>query len=161
MQILEVAIIGLGATLCIDLWAMILKRAAGVRSLDYCLLGRWVLHMPAGTLMHENIGSSPKKSHECTVGWTTHYSIGVVFAGLFVLLMSENWLKEPRLLPAVAFGIATVAVPFLTMQPAFGFGIAASRVKKPGAARLKSLMTHTIFGAGLYLWAMLLTLLPQ
>jgi hypothetical protein len=37
------------------------------------------------------------------------------------------------------------------MQPAFGAGIAASRARRPGAARLQSLVTHTIFGLGLYL----------
>jgi hypothetical protein len=51
------------------------------------------------------------------------------------------------------FGLATVVVPFVTMQPAFGLGIAASRAKQPWAARLKSAGTHTIFGAGLYRWA--------
>ncbi|MNC95445.1 hypothetical protein D3C83_125650 [compost metagenome] len=53
----------------------------------------------------------------------------------------------------MAFGLATVLVPYLVMQPAFGLGIAASRTKNPGAARLKSLMTHAIFGLGLFVSA--------
>jgi len=59
-------------------------------------------------------------------------------------------------LPALAFGLVTTLAPFLVMQPAFGFGIAASKTPKPSQARLKSLMTHTVFGRGLYLWALLL-----
>ena len=47
-------------------------------------------------------------------------------------------------------------MPWLVMQPSFGFGIAASRAPNPTGARLKSLMTHTVFGIGLYLWALLL-----
>jgi len=149
-------LVGLGATLLIDVWALFLRRAFSIPSLSYCLLGRWVLYMPSGTLVHESIGAAPQKPHECGVGWTTHYLIGTGLALLFVLLVSGSWLERPTLLPALAFGIVTVLVPFFTMQPAFGLGIAASKTPNPNQARLKSLMTHTVFGMGLYIWAYLL-----
>ncbi len=148
--------IGAGATACIDLWALFLRKVFGVPSLSYCLLGRWVLHMSDGRFMHDAIGSSEARRHECKVGWTAHYSIGVAFAIMFLALVSANWLANPTLLPALAFGVVTVAVPFFTMQPAFGLGIAASKTKNPGMARVKSLMTHAVFGAGLYVGASLL-----
>jgi len=69
---IHVALIGLGATLCIDLWAPFLRRAFAVASLDYCLLGRWALHMPDGKIMHERIASSAPGRHECVAGWTAH-----------------------------------------------------------------------------------------
>ena len=157
---LEAALIGLGATLFIDLWALFLRHAFNVRSLDYCLLGRWVLHMPEGRIVHESIAASQAKPHECKVGWTAHYTIGVAFGLTFVLLAPESWLERPTLVPALAFGVATVVVPFFTMQPAFGLGVAASRAPSPNRARLKSLMTHTVFGMGLYVWAYLLSRAP-
>ena len=160
MQIVDIAdaiLIGVGATLLIDGWALFLRRAFSVRSLDYCLLGRWVLHIPRGVVMHDNIAAAARQPHECTVGWTTHYLIGTTFAVLFVLLASEGWLARPTLLPALAFGAATVVVPFFTMQPSFGLGIAASKTPHPNRARLKSLMTHTVFGVGLYISAALLS----
>ena len=156
-HLVRAVLIGLGATLLIDLWALFLRRAFGIPSLNYCLLGRWVLSMPEGKLVHESIGTSPGKPHECPVGWTTHYLIGTALALLFVLLASGSWLERPTLLPALAFGIATVLVPFLTMQPAFGLGVAASKTPHPNRVRLKSLTTHTVFGLGLYLWAYLLS----
>lgn len=157
LYILGAVLIGLGATLFIDLWALFMKRAFGVRSLDYCLLGRWVLHIPDGTVVHKSIAATPRKPNECTVGWVTHYLIGAAFGLLFVLLAPDSWLARPTVLPAVAFGIATVIVPFFTMQPSFGLGVAASRSPHPNKARLKSLMTHTVFGVGLYAWASLLS----
>ena len=157
LYILDAILIGLGATVLIDLWALFLKRAFSVRSLDYCLLGRWVLYIPHGKIAHANIAATPAKAHECKVGWTTHYLIGTAFALLFVLLASDSWLAHPTLLPALAFGIATVVVPFFTMQPSFGLGIAASKTPHPNKARLKSLMTHTVFGVGLYVSAILLS----
>jgi hypothetical protein len=145
--------IGIGATLCIDLWALFLGTVLKVRSLDYCLLGRWVLHMPEGKIMHDSIATSAVKSHECTIGWIAHYSIGVAFAVLFVGVMGDEWLTQPTLLPALMFGVITVVVPLFILQPALGLGIAASRARNPTAARLKSLATHAIFGTGLYLSA--------
>jgi len=58
--------------------------------------------------------------------------------------------------PALLFGLATVAAPFLLMQPGMGAGIAASRSPRPGVARVQSLLTHAVFGVGLYAVALLL-----
>jgi hypothetical protein len=155
--ILRTILIGVGATILIDAWAVFLRRTFGLRSLDYCLLGRWLLHMPGGKIMHESIATATRKPNECTLGWITHYTIGIGFAILFVLLVSDAWLAHPTLLPALGFGVVTVVVPFFTMQPALGLGIAASRTPNPTSARLKSLMTHTMFGLGLYVSAYLLS----
>ena len=145
--------IGIGATLVMDLWNLFLKRAFGIPSLNYCLLGRWLGHMPAGTIRHASIAASPEKPFECKVGLAAHYTIGVVFGLVFVSLASGDWLLRPTLLPALLFGLATVVFPFFIMQPSFGLGVAASRTPNPGQARLKSLATHTVFGLGLYVCA--------
>jgi hypothetical protein len=146
--------IGIGATLLMDLWNLFLKRTFGVPSLNYCLLGRWLRHMPGGTLRHAAITAAAQKPHECTVGWVAHYTIGVVFALGFIGLTSGDWLARPTVLPALLYGLATVVFPFLIMQPSLGLGIAASRTPNPMPARLKSLVTHTVFGIGLYLSAL-------
>ena len=145
--------VGLGATLFMDLWALFLKRAFDTPSANYCLVGRWFRHMPEGTYVHTSIANSSQKSFECTVGWIAHYVIGVVYALVLVALVSGNWLARPTLLPALLFGIGTVLVPFLVMQPSFGLGIAASRAPNPTQARLRSLMAHISFGVGLYVCA--------
>lgn len=149
-------LVGIGATLLIDLWALMLKRGFNIPSLSYCLLGRWILHMPGGTFVHHSINAAQPKPYECPLGWVAHYSIGAGFAVVFTMLASGAWLERPTFLPALAFGVVTTLVPFLVMQPSLGLGWAASRAPKPGQARLKSLMTHTVFGVGLYLWALLL-----
>jgi uncharacterized membrane protein YagU involved in acid resistance len=151
--ILAAIAIGIGATLVMDLWNLFLKRAFGIASLDYCLLGRWVLHLPAGTLRHASISAAAPKTRECTVGWITHYTIGIMLAVGLVVLTSGEWLARPRLLPALLYGIGTVVFPFFLLQPSLGFGIASARAPDPTQARLKSLATHTVFGIGLYLCA--------
>jgi hypothetical protein len=151
--ILGAIAIGVGATLIMDLWNLFLNRAFSIPSLDYCLLGRWLRHMPGGTFRHASITAAPRKPLECTVGWIAHYSIGVAFALVFVLA-SGDWFARPTLLPALLYGIGTVVFPFFVMQPSLGLGFAASRTPKPTQARLKSLATHAVFGVGLYVCAL-------
>ena len=150
---LGAVVVGLGATLFMDLWALFLKRAFGVPTPNYCLVGRWLCHMPAGTFVHPSIATASQKSSECAVGWIAHYVLGVVYALVLVAIVSSSWLVRPTLLPAMLFGIGSVVVPYLIMQPAFGLGIAASRTPNPTQARLRSLMAHSAFGVGLYIGA--------
>ena len=148
---LYAAVIGLGATLFMDLWVLVMKSVFGIPSSNYCLVGRWVRHMPEGRFMHASIVNASRMRFECTVGWISHYVIGAGYAVAFVALVSGVWLARPTLLPALFFGVGTVLVPFLVMQPSFGLGIAASKAPSPTQARLRSLMAHVAFGVGLYL----------
>jgi Protein of unknown function (DUF2938) len=149
--------VGFGATLVMDLWSIFLKRAFNIPSSNYCLVGRWLCYMPDGVFRHRSIAAAPKKPAECAVGWIAHYAIGALFAWALVLLASPQWLRNPTILPAMIFGLATVAFPFFLMQPSFGLGIAGSKTPNPTQARVRSLMNHAVFGFGLYLSALLLS----
>src|SRR5262245_50650405 len=150
-------VIGLGATLFMDLWAVFLKRAFNVSSANYCLVGRWLRHMEGGVFRHPKIAAAAAKPLECTVGWIAHYAIGAVFALALVALLTPQWLRSPTLMPALIFGIVTVAIPFFIMHPSFGLGLASSRAPNPTQARLRSLMSHAVFGVGLYVSALLMS----
>lgn len=147
--------VGIGATALIDAWAVARRRLMGVALPDYGLVGRWIAWMPRGRFRHERIGATPAVRGERLVGWTAHYAIGVGFAVLLLALRGREWFQHPTIGPALGVGIATVAAPFLLMQPGMGAGIAASRTPRPNAARLQSIVTHAIFGLGLYLAARL------
>ena len=155
LSLISAILMGLGATLTFDLWGLFLKQAFKITPSNICLVGRWLRYMPAGTFKHSNIASTPPKSAECTVGWIAHYPIGITFASAFVALVGNNWLQHPTLIPAIVFGVVTVLAPFFIMQPSFGLGFAASKTSNPTQARLRSLMNHTAFGVGLYLFAVL------
>jgi hypothetical protein len=148
--VIRVVATGIGATALMDVCALLLRRAFRVRSLDYALVGRWLAHMRGGRFIHANIAAAAPVRGEAAVGWVAHYAIGAMFAGLLVALCGETWLHRPTPVPALAFGLVTVAVPFLVMQPALGLGVAASKAPRPNIARLRSIMAHGIFGVGLY-----------
>ena len=151
-------LIGAGATAATDLWAIARKRLIGVPPPDYGLVGRWIAYMPRGRFRHERIAATPAVRGERAIGWTAHFLIGIGFAAVLLFFWGIEWAQRPTIVPALLVGIGTVAAPFLVMQPGMGAGIAASRTPRPGAARLQSLITHTIFGLGLYAAALVLNL---
>jgi hypothetical protein len=148
-------LMGLGATLTFDLWGLFLKQVFKITPSNICLVGRWLRYMPAGIFTHANIASIPPKQAECTIGWMAHYTIGIAFASAFVAVAGSSWLQHPTLIPAIVFGLATVLAPFFIMQPSMGLGFAASKTSHPTQARLRSLLNHTAFGVGLYLFGVL------
>ncbi|MBX3693681.1 MAG: DUF2938 domain-containing protein [Steroidobacteraceae bacterium] len=152
-HLLDILWTGLGATAAMDIWALVRRRLLGTPLPNYGLVGRWIGHMPRGRLVHQRIAAAPAVPGERTIGWVAHVTIGVAFAALVPAIFGNAWLGEPSLVPALLVGIGTVAAPLLVMQPAMGAGIAARRLPNPRAARLQSLVTHTVFGLGLYLAA--------
>ena len=153
--LIRAILIGLGATFTFDLWALVLKHAFKITPSNICLVGRWLRYMPEGIFKHSNIAASPQKSAECTLGLIAHYMIGIMFAIAFIALVGNNWLQHPTLIPAIIFGVVTVLAPFFLMHPSFGLGFAASKTSNPTQARFRSLMNHTAFGIGLYLFGLL------
>lgn len=144
------AVVGAGATLLLDLWTVARKRLFGTVPPNYGLVGRWVAYMPRGQFRHDPIARSPAVRGEQAIGWMAHYLVGIAFAALLLGIWGLDWARQPTPGPALAVGIATVLAPFLLMQPGMGAGIAASRTPRPNAARLQSLVSHAVFGVGLY-----------
>ena len=143
-------LMGVGATLTMDLWAALLRRL-GVPSLRFELLGRWVGNLPRGHWSHENIARTPPVRGERLIGWCAHYLIGIGFAGLALAVHGLSWARSPTLLGALMIGVVTVLAPWLILQPAIGAGIASAKTARPVFNSCKSLVTHIVFGAGLFL----------
>jgi hypothetical protein len=142
--------IGAGATAVMDLWAIARRRLFASALPDYGLVGRWLAHMTRGRFRHASIKGAPCVRGERAIGWIAHYLIGIAFAASLLALFGPEWLRHPTPGPALLVGIGSVVAPFLVMQPGMGAGIAASRTPRPAAARLQSLVTHAVFGLGLY-----------
>ena len=153
-EIIAIVLIGCGATALLDAWLALLRRL-GMPTLGMALLGRWIGHLLRGRLRHAAIGKARPVRHETAFGWIAHYAIGIGFAAALVALAGIDWLRDPKLAPALAFGFATVVAPLFVMQPAMGAGIAASRTPAPLRNCLRSVANHILFGFALYLCARL------
>jgi hypothetical protein len=144
--------IGAGATLAMDLWAALLRRL-GIPSLDFAMLGRWIGHLPKGRIVHTSIAKASPVRGERALGWAAHYAIGISFAALLLAMFGLGWARTPTLAPALGIGLATVVSPLFVLQPALGAGIASSKTPRPFFNSAKSVVTHTVFGLGLYISA--------
>jgi hypothetical protein len=151
-------VVGIGGAALMDAWGLLARRALNIQGLDYALLGRWIGHFPRGRFFHERIAAATPVPGERALGWAAHYAIGIGFAVLLLLVWGLDWARSPTLLPPMLVGMGTILAPWLVMQPAMGAGIAASRTPNPGAARLRNLATHAVYGIGLYLTAVALSL---
>lgn len=149
-DLIRTLMVGVGATVVMDIWGIARKRLFGIAAPNYGLVGRWFAHMKSGRFHHDSIAKSPAISGERLIGWVAHYLVGIVFAAVLIIIAGEAWLDHPTLGPALLIGISTVAAPFLLMQPGMGAGLASSRTPRPAMTRLHSLITHTFFGLGLY-----------
>jgi len=143
-------VVGVDATALLDAWGLARRHAFGTPYPDYGLVGRWIGHLARGRFRHESIRTATPVRGELVIGWTAHYLIGIAFATVLLGTWGLEWVREPAIGPALLVGIGSVAAPFLVMQPGMGAGVAARRAPNPGAARLQSLASHTVFGFGLY-----------
>jgi len=156
-SVFQVAGIGIGATIFMDLWVVLLHRLGGA-PVSFDMVGRWVGHLLRGKVRHKTIRNSAPIPGERAWGWVTHYATGMAFSGLLVAIAGRGWLQQPSILPALAVGLGTVVAPLFIMQPAMGSGIASSRTPTPLGNSLRSLGNHAVFGLGLYASASLLKL---
>lgn len=155
----SIILIGTVATALLDLWSLLRRKLTGAALPDYGLVGRWIGHIGRGQFRHSSIKSASPVPGERAIGWISHYAIGIGFSFLLPIVGGESWLEYPTLPAALLVGVSTVLAPFLIMQPGMGAGIAARHTPNPDAARRQSVITHSIFGIGLYAAAVVINML--
>jgi len=143
--------LGVLSTAFLDGWNLMRALMFDIPLTKYELIGRWLLYMLEGQFAHDAIRSSDARAGELIAGWAGHYTIGVLFAKMLLAIWGRNWLRHPRLIPAMVIGMVTVLIPYFVMQPGMGAGIAGSLTPDPSAARMKVVVSHIVFGVGLYL----------
>lgn len=154
--LLDSLIVGVGATLVMDLAAWLCLRLFAIQPLNYAFVGRWLIGITHGKFRHNPIMASPSEKHEFAIGWFCHYAIGVVYAYMYLILANILTLNTGNIALLLLFTLSTLVMPFFVMQPCFGFGIAANKTPHPLQVRLKSLLAHLSFGVGLYIMILLL-----
>ena len=152
--IIDVIVLGLGASLIMDGWAVLRWRVTGAPLLDYGWLTRWIVGLPIGRFSLSPGLEAPLSFLERGIGWALHFAIGVLYAGAFLMIVGAGWLSSPSLVSALLFGAITTLAPFVILQPALGRGMFAARTPSPGSARLQTVLTHLVFGLGLYVTAL-------
>ncbi|HEX6118475.1 MAG TPA: DUF2938 family protein [Dongiaceae bacterium] len=154
--IVRAALVGIGGTVVLDLASLALERLFGVPAVNWKMVGRWVGHMPKGRFVQPNLKEAEPVPGEHALGWAVHYVIGAAYGLLLVAIWGADWLQQPIVIPPLILVLALLVLPYFMMMPGMGQGVAGSKTPNPIAARLKSVMGHSVFGLGMYLTAWLM-----
>lgn len=146
-------LMGIVATLVMDVLAIVLARAKIIHPpLGAEVVGRWTLYMFRGTFIHKDIHKTPALSNEKSVALLSHYLIGIVLAGIYLLLELKAPSIRHQLWMPLIFGLATVLLPWFWLYPSMGLGFLASKAAKKSPYIVTSLVNHTNFGLGFLIW---------
>lgn len=153
------ALVGAGGTMLLDVWALFLARTWNVPATNWAMVGRWLGNIPRGKFHHTSMSEAEPVKGELAIGWIAHYVIGIGYGLLLLALWGSAWLTEPTILPPLVLSWVLLIAPYFLMMPGMGTGFAGSKTPKPAITRIKSVVSHSIFGLGMYLAAEALALL--
>ncbi|MDX3976126.1 DUF2938 domain-containing protein [Shinella sp.] len=148
--------IGIGATVLMDIWAILLWKVFRQSRPNWAPVGRWFWHLKNGTVFHDDIGKGSPYANELALGWIGHYAVGILYGVILALLVGDAWFAAPTFLPAWILGIVTVGAGWFLLQPGLGIGVAASKLPNANTVRVLNLVAHTVFALGLYGTALLI-----
>jgi hypothetical protein len=149
-------VVGFGATVLMDLWAILLWKAFGQSRPNWAPVGRWFWHLKNGVVFHDDIGKAEPYAHELALGWVSHYAVGILYGVILALIVGDGWFAAPTFLPAWILGIVTVGAGWFLLQPGLGIGVAASKLPNANKVRVLNLVSHTVFALGLFGTALLM-----
>ena len=147
-------LMGIGGTLAMDVWAVILRQFFGQPMPNWGNVGRWATEVPKGRVFHDDIGSVSPVAGETGIGWAVHYGVGILYGVLFLMIAGPAWLAGTAFLPLWIFSLITIAAGWFLLQPGLGLGWAASRTPNPWRARIMGLVAHTVFALGMWVVAL-------
>lgn len=152
----EAILAGIWATLFMDSLAKFLSR----RCIIYPFIipeamGRWFLYLCKGKFTHGDINRAPALKNEYAWYYLSHYLIGIVLSGLYLILASYFHVLRENVWTALIYGLLTVALPWFWLLPSIGLGFMAKRSSRRSRIISTNLINHFNFGAGLFLWIIL------
>ncbi|WP_226635936.1 DUF2938 family protein [Novosphingobium profundi] len=154
-------VVGIGATVALDVWGRQLRRWFGIAGADWGLVGQWLSGLPAGRLVHTSDGFEIPSRGERALGWTFHYLVGLVYAAAYPLVWGPDFLAAPSPGPfvLVGFGLSTLA-GLCILTPGMGGGLFASRTPDQGRRIALMLLNHAVFAGAQYALALGLVTRP-
>ena len=149
--LLKAILIGILATITMDILSIALGRLGLVAPLPPRLMGRWFALVARGRPLQADIAKALPVKREMAIAVPTHYAIGITLALIFLLASAAFGLNPRNFLVALRFALCTNIFPWLLMFPAMGYGWFG--LHGPPNTRLfrSSFVSHTFYGLGLWL----------
>lgn len=149
-------LIGIGATVAMDIWAIVLAQFFGQPRPNWAMPGRWLGHVFMGKVWHDDISNADPVEGELRLGWAFHYAVGILYGVIWALIAGPAWLDSPSFVPVWIFALLTISAGWFLLQPGMGLGWAASKTPNPLKTRAFGLVAHTWFGVGMWATALII-----
>jgi hypothetical protein len=148
-DVLAICVAGIFACLALDAWQQIFKRLAGIPATNWAVVGRWfVLTLQRKTMYHPSIDNESAVAKELLIGWIVHYSVSMVYAVVYWLLMQLAILL-PTWTDGLLFGAVSVVVPWFYFMPCMGKGVMGKLTPNPAKACVVALLSHLVYGTAM------------
>lgn len=148
-EVLAICAAGVLACLALDAWQQLFKRLAGIPATNWALVGRWfVLTWQRKTMYQPNIDHEPPIAKELPLGWLVHYSVSMIYAVIYWLLI-RSAILQPTWTDGLLFGAVSVVVPWFYFMPCMGKGVMGKLTPNPAKACWVSLLSHLVYGTAM------------
>ena len=146
----QLVLIGVLATLSMDLLSGAATRLGLIAPLPPNLVGRWFASVARLKPWHMDIARSAAVRHELILALPVHYAIGIILATMFVGVTGlMGWTRTGSL--ALPFALSTSILPWLLMFPAMGYGVFGAHGPEGTRLFTSSIASHAFFGVGLWI----------
>ena len=146
LLVIQGVLIGVIATVGMDIWAAVVKYVFGLPTVDWARVGRWL----GNVFIDRHNPKSVVIPNERAIGWIAHYLTGIAYGLAYLYVVQSLLSSDPTLASALVFGLVTLANHSFIMQPDMESGVFANQSVRPGTTRLINLSMHIVFGATLY-----------
>ncbi len=150
-----ILVVGIGSTIALDLWGLIVARITGMSGTHWPLVGRWLLGLPAGRFVFDQEDTAPDTVVEGVVGWGFHYIVGLAYAAMLPLFWGVDFIKAPTIFPFFLIGVVVSSLAgLMILMPGMGAGLFARKTPMPFITILFVVVAHVIFATAQYLLAL-------
>lgn len=149
--ILIVILIGVIATLVMDVGSALLRAASITAGTPPELTGKWIQSAIKGNVFVDDIRTSPGEPVSMGRFLAYHYCIGILLALVFYALVLLFKLEPIAWWLPLVFGLATTVIPAFLMFPGMGFGVLGLKGPAEYLLMRTAILSHLFYGIGLTL----------
>ncbi|QKP78699.1 DUF2938 family protein [Methyloligella sp. GL2] len=148
-------IVGIGSTIALDLWALLLDKFAGFPGTHWGMVGRWLLGIPHGNLVLDTDNETPASMEEWTIGWIFHYLVGLAYAAMLPLFWGIGYIAAPTVFPVFMIGVVVSSLAgLMILMPGLGGGLFARKTPNPALMIAYVIVAHSVFALAQFLLAL-------
>ena len=151
MFLMQGIISGIVATLIFDLYQLSLSYAYNIQKSKWDLIGRYFVGFKDKIYTRHDIENDTYVGHELLFGYIVHYVVGSMF-GIFYVILNKILFNDPSMLLAIIVGFITLFGSWCIIMPfALNIGFFASKKDEQRQIIVQNLISHYIFGTGLFI----------